>query len=133
MNDCVEWSGGRFPSGYGYTRFAGRQVYAHRLAWEAAHGPIPDGLVVRHVVCRNPPCVNVAHLALGTHADNMRDKQRDGTQSRGERANQSSLTEEDVRAIRASAESQRALAKRYNVSQPAISYIRRRKTWTHVE
>jgi len=42
-------------------------VYAHRAAIDA-----PAGLVVRHL-CHNPPCVNPAHLATGTQADNAAD------------------------------------------------------------
>lgn len=50
-------------------------VYAHRFAWGVAHGSINDGLCVLHH-CDTPPCVNVAHLFLGTQADNIRDAAR---------------------------------------------------------
>ena len=47
-------------------------VYAHRFAWELAHGPIRGGLLVCHR-CDIPPCVNAAHLFLGTVDANMKD------------------------------------------------------------
>lgn len=46
--------------------------YAHRLAWERAHGPIRDGLTVDHRECSNRLCCNPAHLELVTLAENGR-------------------------------------------------------------
>lgn len=52
----------------------GRRVMAlaHRVAWEAVHGPIPNGLTVDHI-CRNRRCINAAHLRLLSNVDNARD------------------------------------------------------------
>ena len=46
-----------------------KKVYAHRLAWEAVHGPVPAGMTVGHN-CGVKPCVNVAHLELQTISEN---------------------------------------------------------------
>lgn len=67
---------------YGRVLVGSRRVGAHRVAWEMAHGPIPDGMVVMHG-CDNPPCVNVAHLSLGTQLDNIADRVRKGRSARG--------------------------------------------------
>jgi len=69
---CWEWTGARTRGGYGHIGAGRRTLKAHRVAWEIANGPIPDGMVVRHK-CNNPPCVRPLHLELGTHADNNRD------------------------------------------------------------
>lgn len=45
---------------------------AHRFAWEAAHGPVPDGMELDHV-CRNTLCVNPDHLRVVTHRENSVD------------------------------------------------------------
>lgn len=72
--ECWEWTAHRLPKGYGVF---GPGVVAHRVAWEVAHGPIPDGLHVLHT-CDNPPCCNPGHLRLGTPQDNVDDMMRKG-------------------------------------------------------
>jgi len=74
---CWTWAGATWGRGYGAFKHEGRQVYAHRFAWEMAKGPIPAGLFVCHH-CDNPLCVRPDHLFLGTHTDNMRDASRKG-------------------------------------------------------
>lgn len=49
----------------------------HRVAWEARHGPIPDGLTVDHL-CHNRRCVNVDHLRLLTNRENGQRNGRHG-------------------------------------------------------
>jgi hypothetical protein len=69
---CLLWEGAVARYGYGHIRRGGRYLSLHRVVWEETHGAIPDGLHVLHR-CDVPACVNVDHLFLGTHTDNMRD------------------------------------------------------------
>jgi hypothetical protein len=74
-DECWEWQGSR-SRGYGRILIGGakgRPYQAHRIAWELTVGHrLPDSIMVLHR-CDNPPCVNPAHLFLGTQLDNMRD------------------------------------------------------------
>ena len=80
---CVLWTGSganRYPRicrGTG----AGMVCWGvHRLVWQMAHGPIYTGMFVCHH-CDTPNCVNIDHLFLGSHTDNMRDMRTKGRQN----------------------------------------------------
>jgi DNA-binding transcriptional regulator YiaG len=64
----------------------------------------------------------------------MRDMAKKGRdfKIRGEQVTKSKLTNEDVRAIRASGELGKAVAARYGVSQATISRVRLRQCWKHI-
>lgn len=70
---CIRFTGSIDESGYGRVMINMVKYGAHRLAYELANGPIPDGYVVRHK-CDNPSCINPSHLEVGTQADNIKDK-----------------------------------------------------------
>lgn len=47
-----------------------RTAKVHRVVYEALVGPIPDGMVIDHL-CRQPSCVNPAHLEPVTRRENV--------------------------------------------------------------
>lgn len=127
LDDCILWTGAIASNGYGKRQLHGRTVGAHRAAWEEAHGPIPDGLFVLHR-CDNPPCCNVEHLFLGTHADNMRDMARKGrgVVRRGVDHPNSPLTADQVveaRALYRDGCLQREIARRLGINQSSVSFL----------
>lgn len=142
-DECWPWTASARITGYGVLGRGGRRkekVLAHRAAWEVTHGPIPDngehhGTVVMHI-CDNRLCCNPAHLKLGTQADNVRDMDAKGRRMvvtrTGEEHHMTKITEDDVRAIRASTERAGILAAHYGMDRHTITSIRKRKTWKHV-
>jgi hypothetical protein len=137
---CLEWTGSRNrQDGYGRVQCDRRRQPAHCVAWQIAHGPIPEGLCVLHK-CDNPPCCDPDHLFIGTHTDNMHDMAAKGrnAQPRGEQNNNAKLTAADVLEIRrvyvprSHACGGPALARRFHVTCATISYVVRRAIWQHI-
>lgn len=69
--NCWLWRGCKDRKGYGKIRVSGFTWLAHRLAYEAFKGPIPEHLELDHT-CRNTSCVNPEHLEAVTHEENCR-------------------------------------------------------------
>jgi hypothetical protein len=81
-DECWPWTAA--TKGHGYGMFAvakvdGRVILrqAHRMAYELAVGPIPEGLEIDHT-CSVRNCVNPAHLEPVTHLENCRRTVRRG-------------------------------------------------------
>lgn len=68
-DSCWLWVGHRQPFGHGRFTVNGKGVLTHRYSYELLVGDIPRGLDLDHL-CRNPPCVNPAHLEPVTHREN---------------------------------------------------------------
>jgi len=69
IGGCIVWSGGR-KGKYGAICISKVSMLVHRVAYEAAKGPIPKGLVVDHL-CRNTLCINPVHLEAVTPLENQ--------------------------------------------------------------
>ena len=143
--ECWEWQGARHTKEHYGFMWAGplyperaRWVKAHRISWEIHNGPIPDdpsGNVLH--TCDNPPCVNPAHLYLGTKADNARDRdtRQRGADRKGELNGRNKLTEQEVKAIEASVKagiSQSKVAAMFKISNGQVSNIVNHKSWKYL-
>lgn len=89
--ECWLWTHQTQHTRLGYGRISttrgGPDFLAHRVSWELAYGPIPDGLWVLHNCPGgdNPSCVRPTHLYLGTPRDNSRDMVQKGRSLRGDK------------------------------------------------
>ena len=119
-NGCWVWNWAVHPKGYALIGRAGRSTWAHRISYEMANGPIPPGMVIRHL-CGNPSCVNPAHLRAGTLQENARDMVAAGVQGAQK------LRPADAAAIRRryarGGISRRELARRYGVHPVTIEEV----------
>lgn len=131
--DCWNWADSLVHNGYGSfcAHLEGRQYWrAHRFSWALFNGPIPEGMGVLHK-CDNRACVRPSHLFLGDQRDNLKDAAEKG-RIIGVKNSNSRLTENDVRAIRASEETDEALGQQYGVHPAHISKIRVGRAWRHL-
>lgn len=151
-DECWAWTASTDEDGYGVVRFTVRgkdtPFRAHRISYFIATGIDPAENLVCHK-CDNPPCCNPAHLFLGTHGDNARDRTgkrrgsigsnhyfhlRPESVPRGENHGMAKLTEAQVLEIRKEADqcSRYELARRYGVNKRMIQFIIQRKSWRHI-
>lgn len=138
-NGCIEILRKGQHSGHVRIRVGRKKYQAHRLAWIAERGPIPEGMAVCHK-CDNPPCVNPDHLFLGTQTENIADMDRKGRRGiwrpTGEKHGMAVLIESDVKAILErlkSGLSQSKVGREFSVSRGCIQAIANGRSWTHIE
>lgn len=135
-DECWPWQGGTSDGGYGQFDRDGRKVGAHRVAYEAIHGALPRGSVVRHR-CDNPPCCNPRHLIVGTHQDNMNDRTARGRNAvhRGQRNGRAKIS--DTTALRIylavkGGRTQKDVAKLFGVKPSQVSDIVNKRSHRHI-
>lgn len=144
-NECWEWQGCTNNLGYGFIKINRRVRRTHRISWELIYGEIPDGLHVCHH-CDNRKCCNPKHLFLGTHQENMQDRDRKGRQAlkrprspqkTGSGAYFAKLTDEQVRELRLRCKNEKGLsykqlANDYGIHRQTLYRIIKRITYKFV-
>lgn len=129
----------KMKKGVGYLTVAIKEggkchtLYLHHLVAAAFLGPTPLGQEIRHVD-GNPDNCRDDNLEFGTRKQNLQDKKRHGTQTRGETHPTSRLAEKQVLEIRrrVGSETQTSLAQEFGVALMTVNKIVTRKTWAHV-
>ncbi len=70
---CLIWRHGLNQGGYGVTSQDGRQVLAHRAAYEISRGSMPPNTRILHM-CNRRSCIQPSHLYAGTQQENNDDR-----------------------------------------------------------
>jgi len=126
QDDCIIWPFSTKTDGYGCVQFRGKSTNASRLMLILKTGIDPADMEAAHGPCHNRSCVNPNHLSWKSPKANTMDRMRDGTHGK-------KLTEDVASQIIASPESQREIAKKFGVSQPLVSAIKRGTVWGHLD
>lgn len=138
-DECWPWLASVDSGGYGHLDDGtGRVCKAHRIAYTLTRGD-PGELHVLHR-CDAPRCCNPAHLFVGTHRENMRDRQEKGRTRTppvqpGEANPAARLDTIDVlaiRTLRACGASIQAIAAAFAISAANARLIVTGRTWKHV-
>jgi len=150
-NECWVWTGSTTQRGYGQFCIRDRRVVAHWILLPV----LPDrskGEQACHK-CDNPPCVNPAHIFIGTQVDNMQDckskgrmhfptnKELDSMRAKiihfkGIEVWNHKLDTEQVRQVITSPQFHginRHFSRMFGVSEQVISGIRKGHRWKHIE
>jgi DNA-binding Xre family transcriptional regulator len=108
---------------------------AHRIAWMIENGDIPKGQMVMHK-CDNARCINHLHLELGTHKQNMKDRDERGRTAKGARHGMCKLTEDNIKKIkqylRDGNKSGREIATEFQITSSQVSRIKVGKVWANI-
>jgi hypothetical protein len=139
IDECWEWQGQINKAGYGRFRIGKSMPQAHRVSYELAIGPIPEGMKVCHK-CDNPKCCNWHHFFLGTQADNVADMITKGRARFGLGPFKSTygriLTADQVHQLKALYKTgkykPRGLAVLYSVSESTVRDIIKGRLWKHI-
>lgn len=136
-DECWIWKGAKLRDGYGsfiLDTKTKKMIQAHRYSYITHYKTIilPIDFVCHK--CDNSSCVNPYHLFIGTHRENMKDRQDKGRQARGEKI--SILKVEEVKQIKSLISNKtprRKIAKMFGVGSTCITDIATGRSWSWVE
>lgn len=101
---CLLWTAGVSNHGYGKFLLGGKTIPAHRAAWILEHGEVlsPDQFLLHSDLCESRLCVEITHLRVGTHEENMADRKASGryNTSRGANNPRARFTDDDIARMR---------------------------------
>lgn len=128
FHDCWEWAARKDRFGYGVMHVNGSTQLAHRICYEMLNPNFNKKLSVCHT-CDNPGCVRPEHLFLGSHKENMWDREDKG-RGRNKKSFSFEKAEEVRRLYKTKKFSQQKLSEMFGCTQANIGFIVRNVIWT---
>ena len=130
---CWIWMGAITTHGYGCTQHHGRVLGAHKVSYLLTKGEVPAGMEIMHA-CDSRPCVNQAHLSVGTRQDNCEDKAAKGRHGIKPFAEHRKLTPDKVLTIRSlrGKASSGEVAAMFNITQSYVFGVWGRRVWRNI-
>lgn len=127
---CWLWTGTQDGHGYGlvWDQDAGKDRYAHVVAWELFNEDSAGDRTVRHD-CDTPLCVRGHHLLIGTQADNNQDCINRDRRNPSPNFRRGQLRPDEVKEIRCLHDdglTNTAIARRFNTTRTTVSRVVRR-------
>lgn len=136
---CVIWIGVVDKAGYGVFHINNTNKPAPVVAWELEFGKVPKGLCVCHncPTGDDPRCCAIPHLWLGTHQENMQDRDRKGRQNKGVGVWNARMNEAKVRQGRSMWNSgkflKQEIADFFGISGSSMGKILNGQNWRHIQ
>jgi hypothetical protein len=127
---------GAHKGGYGLFKYQSTSQTAHKASYLMYHGDVKKGDIIRHM-CKNKLCCSPNHLETGTHAENAKDRERDGTDCRGEKSPTAKITKTQAIAIKKDLKiiprlKHGEIAKKHAVSLEIVQSISKNSAWKHI-
>lgn len=98
-NGCWIWRRCTGNNEYGYMRWQGKWLSAHRASYKEFKGDIAKGYVISHI-CDTPLCINPEHLRQRTQKENMQDSASKKRMNHGEKHHLAKLTDKQILEMR---------------------------------
>lgn len=131
--DCLLWQKATTTAGYASIRVGNITKRVHRFVVELSlNRNLSSDEFVCHS-CDTPNCVSINHLFIGTHLDNMKDRDLKGRTVKGDGHYKAKLTLEQVQEIKQlknnTKMTQKDLSIKFKVTKSTISWILNNRSW----
>ena len=130
LGPCLEFTGHRFPTGYGAVSIKSIPHYAHRIVAEELLGPAPASKPFVLHACDNPPCVEIQTTCGMARIQRTWSKQSAVVgHHKASNTGRASSPKSRCTSYRVDMRPATVIAAEYGIRPQAVSKIRLRQRW----